>query len=83
MTHTQTPVATNLLGEMIRAARKLSGFSNRVDFAAKLDVDPSTVKRWENGRNLPRVENLVEIAQLTGRPVNDFMAALRAQRKAK
>ena len=40
------------LGNAIRAAREAAGLKQR-QLAAKLDVDPRTVRNWENGKTVP------------------------------
>ncbi|MBT9317339.1 helix-turn-helix transcriptional regulator [Leptothoe spongobia] len=39
-------------------------------------VSQSTVQQWENGRNVPSLENLEKIARLKGMLVEDFIAYL-------
>ena len=46
----------------IRDRRKESGFTQGY-VANALEVDQTTVSKWENGESLPRVETLLEIAK--------------------
>ena len=39
------------LAAAIKGARAAAGFHTSTDFAKKLDVDPSTVSRWENTKD--------------------------------
>jgi len=41
------------IGEKLRAARFLSGISQK-EFAGLLKVDPSTLAKWEQGKSEPR-----------------------------
>jgi transcriptional regulator with XRE-family HTH domain len=50
-------------------------FSQR-EFAEMLKVSQSTVQQWENGRNVPSLENLEKIARIKGMLVEDFVAYL-------
>ena len=40
-----------VLAAAIKGARTAAGFHTSTDFAKKLDVDPSTVSRWENAKD--------------------------------
>ena len=40
-----------VLAAALKGARTAAGFHTSTDFAKKLDVDPSTVSRWENSKD--------------------------------
>ncbi len=40
--------------------------------ALKLDVDRSTIAKWENGDAMPRADKLPEIAKVLGCTINDL-----------
>ncbi|BCI60277.1 helix-turn-helix transcriptional regulator [Solibaculum mannosilyticum] len=46
----------------LKELRKESGFTQGY-VANALEVDQTTVSKWENGESLPRVETLLEIAK--------------------
>lgn len=59
------PVATTpfaLMGARIRQVREASGQS-QTKFAVAIEVEPTTLARWERGENEPRTESLVRIAE--------------------
>ena len=71
--------SANLLGTRIRQARRAMPQENarRVSqeaFASKLGVHWVTVSSWERGKYPPSLENLVAIAQLTGKPLEFFVS---------
>ena len=61
------------LGEVVHEIR---GDQSQRQFARKMQVSQSTVQQWENGRNVPSLENLEKIARLKGMLVEDFIAFL-------
>jgi transcriptional regulator with XRE-family HTH domain len=56
------------LYELIRAARRKAGLS-QTKFAARIDVDPSSVSRWERDVTLPYRTQLAAIAAATKVPL--------------
>lgn len=50
------------LRKTLKELRKESGFTQGY-VANALEVDQTTVSKWENGESLPRVETLLEIAK--------------------
>lgn len=52
------------IGKAIADARRNKGFT-QVEMAGKIGVSPQTVSMWENGHNLPDIENLLLIAEVT------------------
>ena len=52
--------------EEIRAARKRSGLT-QVDFARRLQVSLSTVKKWETGRRHPCCHYMIRALKRYGR----------------
>jgi transcriptional regulator with XRE-family HTH domain len=55
------------LADRIRLGRRALGLSQR-QLAARLAVDPATIRDWETGRNRPSCRNLRAIALLFGSP---------------
>lgn len=43
------------------------------DIARALDIDRSTVAKWETGRSLPRAELLVRLAKVLGCSIDELM----------
>jgi transcriptional regulator with XRE-family HTH domain len=61
------------LGSRIREARRDAGYSNAESLAVALGVGVRTMQRWEQGASEPSIEKLIEISQLTGKPVGFFL----------
>lgn len=59
-------------GLKIRVARIKAGFSQS-DLAARLNVKQATVSLWEQGRNLPKVSNMVRLSELLDIPVDELL----------
>ena len=55
------------IGESIAEARKKRNFTQE-DLAEEVGVSVQAVSKWENGRNLPDIENLLRIAEVTNVP---------------
>ena len=53
----------SVFAQRLIAARKAQGLRQK-DLAAKLDVMAHTVTTWENDRVMPRVELLIEMANI-------------------
>ena len=53
--------------DALRAARKERGLSAR-DLAARLNVEHSTILRWENGIRTPPIDTALRIARLLELP---------------
>jgi transcriptional regulator with XRE-family HTH domain len=70
------PLATNL-----RRARHLAGFSQR-ELAARADVDPQQISKWERGAITPSTENLAAIASALGRDLSWFFVEHEAAEAA-
>lgn len=51
-----------MIGENIRAARKVAGVSQK-ELAERLQVHQKDISRWENGAHVPTVEMLVKICR--------------------
>lgn len=65
MTITEGYVPSFTLGDGIRKALDVAGFTN-LQVAEALDVTPATVSRWINDRNRPSRADLMAVVQLTG-----------------
>lgn len=53
--------------------RELIGL-NQTQVANELGVVQSTVAMWENGKNKPRTERLIQLARLYGCTVDELLA---------
>lgn len=51
----------------IAEIRKKAGLTQD-ELAEKLSVSPQAVSKWENGHNLPDLENLLHIAEISNTP---------------
>lgn len=60
------------IGGRIMRARKKAGFTQE-ELAEKIGVTPQAVSKWENGHNLPDLENLLRIAELTNVPYSALL----------
>ena len=64
----------------LRNLRKACGLTQK-NVAKRLQVDQTTVSKWENGEALPRVDMLFKIAQLYGVKVDDIYLRRRRHRR--
>ena len=55
------------VGKAITEARKSKGITQE-ELASKIGVSAQAVSKWENGHNLPDIENLMKIAELINVP---------------
>lgn len=55
------------IGKLIMTARKEAGLTQE-QLAERIGVSVQAVSKWENGKNLPDIENLVCIAEITNTP---------------
>ncbi len=60
------------IGDRIMRARKKAGFTQE-ELAERIGVTPQAVSKWENGHNLPDLENLLLIAELTNTPYSALL----------
>lgn len=60
------------LGERIREAREHHGWKQK-QLAARVNVEPMTVSRWERGVNQPDIDTLRVIATVTQLPLAFFV----------
>ena len=58
------------------AVQEARGKLSQREFAEVLGVSQSTVQQWENGKNVPSLENLEKIARIKGMLVEAFVAYL-------
>ena len=56
----------------INAKRTAAGLKQE-DVATKLNIDRSTVAKWETGRSKPRADVLVELAKLFDCTVDELL----------
>lgn len=59
--------------EKLKAARKSAGISQEA-LAEKLGVSRQAVTKWETGRGIPDVDNMMIISNLFGISVDDFLS---------
>lgn len=64
-------------GRRIRSARRDAGLTVEA-LSVALGRNRDTVYRWEQGRSSPTVDELLRIAQLTGRPSGYFLSEAAA-----
>lgn len=64
------------LERLATAVLEARGKMSQREFAEVLKVSQSTVQQWENGKNVPSLENLEKIARIKGMLVEDFVAYL-------
>jgi DNA-binding XRE family transcriptional regulator len=69
-------VDEGFLGRLAIAVQEARGKMSQREFAEVLGVSQSTVQQWENGKNVPSLENLEKIARIKGMLVEDFVAYL-------
>ena len=62
------------LGERIKQARADKGWKQK-HLAARVDVEPITVSRWERGATTPDLEVVRLIAEETEKPISYFVSS--------
>ena len=67
------------IGESIAEARKKRNYTQQ-DLAEEVGVSVQAVSKWENGRNLPDIENLLRIAEITNVPYSFLIDAGRGNK---
>lgn len=65
-----------VLSRLAVAVQEARGDRSQREFALMLKVSQSTVQQWENGKNVPSLENLEKIALMKGMLVENFVAYL-------
>jgi len=60
------------IGTAIAEARKAAGITQE-QLANQINVSAQAVSKWENGRNLPDLENLLLIAEVTNVPYSNIL----------
>ena len=61
---------------MFKALRKSKGLTQG-QLAKELDVDPTTVGKWELGLAFPRPKLLIKVATFYDVPIQDFYSVLK------
>ena len=56
----------------IKVFRERNSFT-QVDIAEKLQIDKSTVSKWETGESMPRAEKLIQLAKILNCTVDDLL----------
>ena len=56
----------------IKVFRERNSFT-QVDIAEKLQIDKSTVSKWETGESMPRAEKLIQLAKLFDCTVDELL----------
>ncbi|MEX0272572.1 helix-turn-helix domain-containing protein [Leptolyngbyaceae cyanobacterium UHCC 1019] len=69
-------VDEGFLAKLAVAVQESRGKLSQREFAEVLGVSQSTVQQWENGKNVPSLENLEKIARIKGMLVEAFVAYL-------
>jgi transcriptional regulator with XRE-family HTH domain len=64
------------LNRLAKAVQDLRGDSSQRELASKLGVAQSTVQSWENGKNVPNLENVEKLAAMRGQLPEEFVAYL-------
>ena len=59
--------------EKLKSARKAAGMTQEV-LAEKLGVSRQAVTKWETGRGIPDIENMIVISNLFGSTVDEFLS---------
>lgn len=65
-----------VLRRLATAVLDARGSRSQREFAKVLDVGQSTVQAWENGKNVPNLENLEKLAEIRGELPEEFVAYL-------
>ena len=68
-----TPEYQKAFGRRLKQARIKAGFSTATAFARALDIDHFRYRAWEEGRNAPSMEMLLEISRLTNKTLDQLM----------
>ena len=66
------------IGKCIADARKKSRLTQE-QLAERIGVSAQAVSKWENGHNLPDIENLMQIAELTNTPYSILLGETASQ----
>lgn len=61
---------------MFKSLRKSKGLTQG-QLAKELDVDSSTVGKWESGLAFPRPKSLIKVAAFYDVPIQDFYSVLK------
>ena len=65
---------TMTFAEKLKTARKNAGMSQDA-LAEKLGVSRQAVTKWETGRGIPDIENIMVISNLFGISVDEFLSS--------
>ena len=60
------------MDKMTMKALRINAGLNQKDVAKALDVTPTTIGRWEQGRTSPSFAKLIQLAELYKCDVGDF-----------
>jgi transcriptional regulator with XRE-family HTH domain len=71
---------TRIDGARMRMTRVRAGMS-LASMARLLQVDETTIWRWEKGKTLPKPHNLRQFSILVGREMDDFILEWREEYK--
>ena len=66
-------ISTMNLGEQISICRRIHGLSKE-KLAERLRINPTTVARWEKGRNRPTLCRLKELREIFGLAISNTVA---------
>ena len=56
----------------IKKKRLEAGFT-QIDLANKLEIDRSTVAKWETGESFPRAEKLIQLAEVLNCTIDELL----------
>ncbi|MDH5492944.1 MAG: helix-turn-helix domain-containing protein [Myxococcales bacterium] len=74
----EAPLQGSSLGDRIKAAYLRAGL-RRSDFAKLVDVSYPTVMNWEKAKTSPNHDNLLRIAEVTGRSLEELVGEARLE----
>ena len=75
------PTLYTRIGEQIMLARRRA-LMNQSDLAARLGISHAAVSDIERGKTRPNLDNLEEIAEALGVPLNQIVEIPRGRRRA-
>lgn len=61
--------------EVLKACRRELGDLSQGEFGGKIGVTAMTVSRWERCESLPRRKHWSKLEEVTGRPIEQIIAA--------
>ena len=62
------------MGEQIKTARQLRGFTQE-ELGERCGIDAANIRKYESGKQIPRIATLQKIAEALDLPVSSFLPA--------